>query len=102
MITNAQRALCSLLSIAGAVTLVLAAAPATAQSSEVEQMRTAHVSYADLDLGRPAGRATFERRLAGAASQVCAASVWQRYAVDPTCRERALNRARRAAGIVRD
>jgi len=95
MISSYQRAVCSLLSVAGALTLVMASAPAVAAEAEA---RTARVAYGDLDLGRAAGRATFERRLAVAAVRVCADQDAQRL-TDPACLSRAKDQARRDAGL---
>ena len=54
------------------VCLVAAAGPADA--APAASARTATVRYADLDLSRPAGRATLDRRIATAAQTVCATS----------------------------
>jgi UrcA family protein len=43
--------------------------------------KVAYVSYADLDLGAPAGRARLENRLRSAAKQVCHGSAGDRHAV---------------------
>ena len=51
---------------AGVLTLGLAATPVAAQPVE-----TVLVSYADLDLGSQIGRERLDRRIAGAAEQLC-------------------------------
>ena len=48
--------------------LFAAVAPASAQDVQV---RTRTVSYADLDLAKPAGRATLDARIRAAARSVC-------------------------------
>ena len=58
-------------SLAAAAAAILPAA-ATAAPILVEAAPSVKVSYADLDIGAPAGRATLDRRIAGAAKQVCA------------------------------
>ena len=52
--------------VAGFANLSLAAGPAFAQGEE-----TITVSYADLNLANAAGREAFDRRIAGAVSQLC-------------------------------
>ena len=46
-------------------------AVASSANCQTLQPRTARVSYADLDLASPAGRAMFERRVDAAADAVC-------------------------------
>jgi UrcA family protein len=52
--------------VAGFVNLSAAAGPAFAQVPE-----TVAVSYSDLNLGSPAGRAVLDRRLVDAAAELC-------------------------------
>ena len=56
--------------------LILAAIVATSSSAAfaqpAESVRTARVSYADLDLSREAGRATLEARITRTVSRLCA------------------------------
>ena len=49
---------------------LLSAGPALA-ASPASELPTARVSYADLDLSAPAGRATLERRVTQAVHKVC-------------------------------
>lgn len=51
--------------------LCLVGATALAHAATTAVARTATVRYADLDLGRPAGRAALDRRLRSAARSVC-------------------------------
>jgi UrcA family protein len=81
-----------------------AAGPAAADAPENDVMH-AFVSYADLDLGQPAGLATLRGRIHAAAQQVCGESPdareLERYRLWRTCvadaQERALNEV--TAGI---
>jgi UrcA family protein len=50
---------------------VVAAYSAAAFAQPIEQIPSARVSYADLDLGREAGRATLEARVAHAVARLC-------------------------------
>ncbi len=54
--------------LAAALLATFTAAPALAQDANV---RSVAVSYADLDLGSEAGRATFDNRLRQAVREVC-------------------------------
>jgi UrcA family protein len=57
-------------SLAAAAAALIPAA-ATAAPMLVEAPPSVKVSYADLDIGAPAGRQTLDKRIAGAAKRVC-------------------------------
>jgi UrcA family protein len=57
-------------SLAAAAAALLPSAAAAAPIL-VEAAPSVRVSYADLDIGAPAGRQTLDKRIAGAAKQVC-------------------------------
>lgn len=59
----------TILAITSAVLLSAAAIPAAAQSADAVKIS---VSYADLDLSHPAGRAVLEQRISEAVDTVCA------------------------------
>jgi UrcA family protein len=75
----------------------LFAAVAPAAASEV-QVRSRAVSYADLDLAKPAGRATLDARIRAAARSVCslnATNVVERRA-ETRCAKAAVSAATRS------
>jgi UrcA family protein len=78
--------------------LALAAAPlGPAAGAHANAVR---VSYADLDLGQPQGRAELDARLAKAARSVCRPEVLGDYAFSGSCRRSSLADARAKAEVV--
>ena len=53
------------------IPLLIAAAAAPALAQDAAPPAATRISYADLNLGRPEGRATLDRRLRHAARQLC-------------------------------
>jgi UrcA family protein len=99
MISNSQRFFCSVLSIAGAASLVAFANPAQAATSSTSDVRQAVVKYGDLDLGNRADRARFATRASRAADQVCTVARPSLSMEELHCREAAIEQARRGAGL---
>ncbi|WP_267414207.1 UrcA family protein [Sphingomonas sp. GC_Shp_4] len=99
MISNSQRFVCSVLSIAGAASLVAFASPAHATATRPSDVRQAVVKYGDLDLGNPADRARFATRASRAADQVCTVSGASLSMAELACRQAAIEQARRGAGL---
>ncbi|WP_380783795.1 UrcA family protein [Sphingomonas sp. R86520] len=96
---TSQRIACSLLSLVGAASLVAFASPASASTAGIDAPRQTTVKYHDLDLTNPAGRAVFDRRVAGAANLVCAQDDRLRSAFEQSCRRHVVEEADRTAGL---
>lgn len=88
----------SCLSIVGTAGLVSFSSPGSAAS--IDGVRRATVVVADLDLRKPSGQASFERRVAFAARTVCAEQNRFATAAEVACRRDAVAQARREAGLV--
>ena len=97
--TMNQRIVCSFLSLAGAASLVAFSNPASASIVSIDAPRQTTVKYRDLDLGNAAGRAVFDRRVAGAANLVCAQDDRLRSASELSCRRDIVEQAHRTAGL---
>jgi len=84
--------------------LFFLAAAAPAFADDIGSPPTAVVSYADLDLGHPQGRAVLERRVGNAVAQVCpAANRAAELALAArahTCREAAWSAAQRQLAMI--
>ena len=78
--------------------LALAAAPFVPVSAA--HANAVRVSYADLDLGQPQGRAELDARLAKAARSVCRSDMLGDYAFSGSCRRSSLANARAKAEVV--
>jgi UrcA family protein len=57
--------------ILASLALATTAVSSAAAAQQFEQVNTATVSYADLDLGKAAGMATFNGRVRSAADRIC-------------------------------
>jgi UrcA family protein len=99
MISNSQRLVCSILSIAGAASLVAFASPAHAAAARASDLRQTVVKVGDLDLGKPADRARFAARASHAADQVCTVSGARLSMAELACRRAAIEQARRGVGL---
>ena len=97
--TMNQRIVCSVLSLAGAAGLVAISNPASAGTVGIDAPRQAAVKYRDLGLRNAAGRAVFDRRVAGAANLVCAQDDRLRSASELSCRRDVVEQAHRTAGL---
>lgn len=97
--TMNQRIVCSFLSLAGAASLVAFSKPANASIVGIDAPRQTTVKYHDLDLGNAAGRAVFDRRVAGAANLVCAQDDRMGSASELSCRRDVVEQAHRTAGL---
>lgn len=96
---TSQRIACSLLSLVGAASLVAFASPASASTAGIDAPRQTTVKYHDLDLTNPAGRAVFDRRVAGAANLVCADGARMLTTSELSCRRNVVEQAHRTAGL---
>lgn len=82
--------------LVGALALV-AAALGAASAAHADAVR---VSYADLDLGQPQGRAELDARLLKAARSVCRSDALEDYRFSSACRRSSLADARAKAEVV--
>lgn len=99
MTTNTQRIVCSVLSLVGAMGLDAFANPASASAVGIDAPRQTTVKYRDLNLDNPAGRAVFDRRVAGAANLVCTNGNSIVTASERSCRRNVVEQAQRQAGF---
>lgn len=97
--TMTQRIVCSVISLAGAASLVAVSNPASASTAGIDARRQTTVKYHDLDLSNAAGRAVFNRRVAGAANLVCAQNDRLLSASELSCRRDVVEQAHRTAGL---
>lgn len=97
MTTFRNRIVFACLSLAGTAGLMSFSDPSSAAS--IGEARKATVVTADLNLAAAAGRATFDRRVAAAADQVCSQPTRTIESNETACRRDVLAQARRDAGI---
>ncbi len=94
------------IALAAASAAALAATPATASDIVVApETVTVRVSYADLNLASPQGRAQLDRRIAGAARSICGTydpAQLEMFTLVRTCRQEAIASARLPTAALAD
>jgi UrcA family protein len=83
------------------MTLALSAIVATPALAQADDAATRRVSYADLDLSSPAGRAVLDRRLTSAVRAVCGSGSYDlsRMVAEKRCFKVAIGSARQQATL---